>query len=610
MFDFHESQKSNVWRPCFCYAAPMNSTPRDHRKLRANPQPGFLVEPLPDGPTAFWEGHHTTNPAAIRLSCDPRVFLAYRAGGFDDRYRIPNWDVWASHMGMAILDNRGERIVHRLPLPLMTIERVVPLPQTEEEFAQFKKGPDGERIMVLHDFRLWEDDGWLYCIYHEGALDSCFDCIVRMRVTEFLEKIGRSLTLAKRPIAEMRKAWRTLWWAAGVWQPAGVNGTNRIYPSALQKNDIVFIRLADGGLRMLHRPVPDIAILDTHGHTFAPATADGITTMGSVQSSIRPGRADNSHIGNNAFPTRARIGNVDVYVDVIHGVQNYHISEAQGAGWDLEYRAYLRVLDYATGDLLYYSEEPIFENDAVWRAYTRDGAWVSKLPHLRSVMFAGGQLPANPRKIGLDDKFYAYIGVGDTAVALASFTLRQLLPDAVIADIQSRQRPAIPTVECASELDERVGGWRWTLRNASCGGRMQIVRLLDATGETNAREIYGRPGYFDAGGVMLEPDGVRRLGKLGWIAVYRGWRWIKRRGKRSAHVGYGLLLLDRENPERILYRSVEPVAGKGTADLLRRAEKLIPEKVHRELRFIYRHQPMRREMILWLNEKAQAVQRV
>jgi predicted GH43/DUF377 family glycosyl hydrolase len=568
------------------------------RPLHATAVPGFLIEPLTSGPTAFWEGHHTTNPCAIRLSGDPRVFLGYRAGGTEDFFRIKGWDVWRSHLGMAVLNDAGDKVVCRLSLPIFEKELDFPLPQTEAEFEVFKRGPHGDEITVLHDFRLWEDDGWLYCIYHEGAVDSCFDCIVRMRTTEFLAKIERSIGLASRPVGEIRDEWRALWWAGGVWQPAGVNGTNRIYPSSLQKNDIVFIRLADGGLRMLHRPVPDIAILDTKGKTFASATTDGITEIGSVQSSIRPGRADNSHIGNNGLPTRARIGDVDVYVDVVHGVLNQRIADAREPGWDLEYRAYFRVLDYATGDLLYYSEEPIFPNDEMWRAYTRDGAWVKKLPHLRSVMFAGGQVPANPKKIGLDDTFHAYLGVGDTAVALAKFTPRQLLPEKVVADIQERKSSAPSDTECAIELDERVCGWRWTLRNSPSDARIQIVRRLDAIGETNAREIYGRPGYFDTDGLALEPDGVRRLNDLGWVAVYRGWR----RGES----GYGLLLLDRENPERIFYRSVEPVEGADVADVLRRAEDLIPEKVRRELRFIYQHQPMRREMILWLTEKAKA----
>ena len=38
------------------------------------------------------------------MSGDPRVFLGYRAGGTEDFFRIKGWDVWRSHLGVAVLN--------------------------------------------------------------------------------------------------------------------------------------------------------------------------------------------------------------------------------------------------------------------------------------------------------------------------------------------------------------------------------------------------------------------------------------------------------------------------------------------------------------------------
>ena len=590
---------------------------------QVTPVPGYLIEPMLNGPTSWWEGHHATNPCAIRLSRDPRVFLGYRAGGTGDFYRIKGHDVWRSHLGLAVLNVTGDKVLHRLPLPVFETELDFALPQTEAEFSAFKQGPHVDAIAVLHDFRLWEDGDWLYCIYHEGAVDSCFDCIVRMRIADFLAKITRSIELSARPQPEIINEWRKLWWAAGVWQPAGHNGTNRIYASTFPKNDIVFIRLGDGSLRMLHRPLPDIAIIDTEGQTYSPATADDISMMGVVQSSIRPGFADNSHIGNNGLPTRAKIGDVEVYIDVIHGVQNFRISEQNQPGWDLEYKAYFRVLDYATGELLYYGTDPIFSDAHPWRGYTHDGAWVSKLNHLRSVMFAGGQLPAVPDRNGLEDTFHAYVGLGDTAVGLAKFTLRSLLPPPVIEAIQARpRRRALQFCDGTRSVEPlgTIAGWDWTIRSSPDGREVQIVRQLQASGEASARPVGSRPGYFDSDGLLIEPGCVVRSPDLGWLVVYRGFRCEEADGNRRTQVGYGLLLLDRDNPERILYRSSVPLDGKlafeqgwtagetialGQA-FAARAESLLPARVRKETLYIYQHNPMPPHMVQWLATKAQA----
>lgn len=215
-------------------------------KFHARKISGYLVEPLQDGHWAGWQNHHATNPCCVRLSGDARVFLGYRAGGQADYYNIAGTDVWGSHLGLAILGEHGEQIVHRLPLPIMTIERDVALPQTAEEYDAYETGPDRDRIVLLHDFRFWEDRGWLHVIHHEASIVRVFDCIVRMKVETFLAKIETSLALLGSPQEELREAWRRIWWASGVWQPCGVGGTSRIYSSEATKNDIVFMRLKTG----------------------------------------------------------------------------------------------------------------------------------------------------------------------------------------------------------------------------------------------------------------------------------------------------------------------------------------------------------------------------
>lgn len=556
----------------------------------ARPLDGYLIEPLTEGPTAFWEGHHATNPSAIRLSCDPRVFLGYRAGGWEDRFQLDQIDMWSSHLGLAVLTPDGGRVDCRFPLPLMTIERDYRLPQTAEQYKEFQAGPHAEAISLMHDFRLWEDGPWLYCIYHEGALDTCFDCIVRMRTADFLSRIERSQALSQLPFEQIRDPWRSLWWASGVWQPCGIGGTNRIYGSEIDKNDIVFIRLADGSLKMIHRPLPDNYLVDTQDNPFCPCTEDGILKIGTVQQSVRPGRLDNSHIGNNGMPSRARIGSREVFVDVVHGVENRRITDrVEGGGWDLEYRAYLRILDYDSGAQLYYSDGPIFESDAQWQDSCRDGVWVSANDHLRSVMFVGGQVPADRKTPGLDDKWFAYVGTGDTAVGLAEFTLRELLPEKVIGDIADwADRGGQPlAVGENTQILGQVDSWEFSIQNRSQPRQIAIVRELAASGEKTARVIDLRPGYNDAYAMWIEQGAVRIDAELGWVVKTR------LMSSAEAEAADGLLLLDKENPERILYRSD-------------RDELTLPSEVATEVLYLYRHQPMRRAGIRWLAQKAAA----
>ena len=99
----------------------MNGEPLDSKNLLARKREGYVIEPITEGPSSGWEGHHATNPTAIRLTGDDRVFLGYRAGGSEDPYYLNQTPVWRSHLGLAVLDANGERVLCRLPLPILTI---------------------------------------------------------------------------------------------------------------------------------------------------------------------------------------------------------------------------------------------------------------------------------------------------------------------------------------------------------------------------------------------------------------------------------------------------------------------------------------------------------
>jgi predicted GH43/DUF377 family glycosyl hydrolase len=593
--------------------------------LRARKLPGYIIEPRPTVGAMRWEDHHATNPCSVRLASDPRVFLGYRAGGADDAYNLNGIPVWGSHLGLAVLDERGERVVARLPLPIYSIPGRPAYPRTKEEFELFQAGPYRDRIIVLHDFRFWEDGEWLYLIYHEGALTTCFDCIRCMRGADFLDRIARSIDLSLRPVEEIRPEWESLWWAPGVWRPCGVNGTERIYSSPMNKNDIVFIRLTDGTLRMYHRPVPDIAVLDTGQDTFSTATADGITRVGSLQSCIRPGFFDNSHIGNNGTPIRAHVGDAEVFLDVVHGVHNVHLHDPSVPKWKLYYLPYLRLLAADTGECLYYSDEPILDADDTWREYVEKGTWVKINPHLDGVMFAGGQEPVVPGRNGLDDLLTFYVGVGDTAVARAELRLRDLLPPVVASDIQARQRLNaaridLPGAEAACwAFPGRPCGWEWRIANDVTRRRMRIVRRLPAVpAEEGARDIAPVPGRFDGHATLFGGSAAALDDELGWIVVYTGARFEEEGGRRVTRLGLGILLLDRENPERILYRAREPVAGSvrtvqgwkagpdaaGAREALGAWRRIIPDRVQQEVRQLYESKPMPSDMTKWLKRKS------
>ena len=575
---------------------------------------GIFLRPIKDGYQRKWEGHHATNPCSVRFKSDPRVFLGYRAGGDDDIYFVHQYKVWGSHLGLAVLDEFGEKIVNRLPLPVMRIEHDVKLPQsTDEYYNEYSKGPDTQKITILHDFRFFEYRNDLYVVYHEGPVDGCFDCVVKMPVDLFLKKIEQSIQLSRRPTEEIIDEWRALWWAAGVWEPCGVGGTNRIFPSTINKGDIVYYELNDGTLQMGHRPLANgCAVFKTGEKFYADATADGLTEYGVFESNTRPGYTDNSHIGNNGAPVRAKIGDTDVFVEIIHGCWSNLISTKCETG-DIMYYAYLRIKDCETGELLYYSEDPVIDYGKEWDKEAIFGEWVAMNAALQGVMFAGGQIDRVAGKNGVDDEFITYVGLGDTSIGLARFTLREVLPARVIEDIKTRGKilaaPVSANANTEYTLKEKPCGWQWSLRNNSKKRAIEVVRILANSGETAIREINSRPGYFDAHGLSFNPADVFIDNALEAIVViYQGFRCEE----KTIRSGYGVLILSLHNPDQVLYRSMMPVfvsvSGAPAEFPAKCFAELVPEKTIREIRNLNelrtRGMPYSYQMELWLKEKS------
>jgi hypothetical protein len=314
----------------------------------------------------------------------------------------------------------------------------------------------------------------------------------------------------------------------------------------------------------------------------------------------------------------ARIGETEVFIDIVHGVHNRQISSPEGdAKWRLTYLPYVRILDAHTGACLYYSEDPVLDVEGGWEEFMVHGEWIKKLDHLDAVMFTGGQIERVAGKIGLDDDFLTYVGVGDTAVALAEFRLRDLLPPEVIDGIAALGTHPIAAQELASfTFPEPLCGWQWSIESSVDSPTFGIVRQLTNAGriERAFRPVELRPGFFDAIGLYFNGTAARNLDGLGWVLVYRGMACPASDG--SFQMGYGLLLLDPANPERILYRSHSPILeetvsidawreGAGREqEILANAEILIPDAVQAETRRIYELCPMPSDMTKWLESKA------
>jgi hypothetical protein len=307
--------------------------------------------------------------------------------------------------------------------------------------------------------------------------------------------------------------------------------------------------------------MPDMAVIDTDTDFFASATPDGITRWGALEQCVRAGMTDNSHIGANGGPTLVRIGQTNVFIDVPHGVHNRAVSDPACDRMALRYFAYFRVKDALTGAPLYYSEEPILDHDALWREYVEEGAWVSRLDHLDGVMFAGGHVPVDPDKCSENDLFCLYTGVGDTAVARAEFRIRDLLPECALEDIRRLDQFKQQRLKTVSPLrihfPAEASGWQWYADNDIDKRAISITRLLDRNGyhEVECSFVYPRPGYFDSVMTTLATESIEMFDDLGWLVAYRGVRWDTEEGKQVTRVGFGFLLLEPDNPQRIIFRS-------------------------------------------------------
>ncbi len=595
--------------------------------LRARKIPGYFVEPIKEGFSRRWESHHTTNPCVVRFEQDSRVFLGYRAGGEDDMYTNGHTDIWGSHLGLAILDAQGLNVAARLPLPIFWGLNEAKLPRTKEEYSENVDNRNDD-IVLAHDFRFFNYNGFLHVIHHKASVNDVFDCIERMKIEDFIQRVDKSLELMRRPTEQIVEDWRRLWWADGVWTPCGVGGTDRIFGSRVFKGDIVFMELENGTLQMDHRPMAEaIATLNTGKDTFAKATADGLTTYGTFESCMRPWKLDNSHIGVNGCPTRAKIGDVDVYIDVVHGCYDRMITDNSLNSHKITYYAYLRVKDFQSGEVFYYSEEPLVDFDEIWREYAEQGEWVMGLEHLDGVMFAGGHVEIQKGKNGLDDDFITYLGLGDTSVGAAVFKLRDVLPQSVIDDIQTRkqhkQYPAVFPAAGKFDFPEEINGWKWSLTNNAAGRNIKVIREFK-TGrgvEIADRIINSVPGKFDSDAVIFDGKSIRYLEGIGWAIIYKGIKWDIVDGKKTTIAGFGILLLDDDNPERVLYRSEEAIAGTShcadgwvfetsydACGLIENAESLIGEKavslIKRWHSFSQKGQMFYSQMITWQRHKS------
>ena len=531
---------------------------------RAKKVNSYVIEPKADGFSKAWESFHATNPSSIRLNGYDGVILAYRAGGENDKFFMYDKFVWGSSMGLCLLDSRGEKVRYRFPLPVFKCNRKMKkLPQTKEEFEEYQKIYKDE-LAVLHDFRLFSIGETLYVLMHDGTLTYCYDTIQKIEIKDFIDRINQSITLIDTN-SVTEESWGEIWWKEGVFTPCGNDGTNKYWASTVNKTDIIVIQLENGKIQINHRAVPDYAVIETDGEVFSSATADGFTKYGVLENCVRPGFFDNSHVGNNGNPILATIKGAPVYLDIVHGVTNHSITDLKpDSPWDMEYVPYFRLKSTTTGEVLYYSKEPVLECDEIWKEYVQDGAWVSKLAHLRGVMFTGGQVAKNPDRITETDEFCFYTGVGDTAVAMADFKICDLMDEEEMNEVSNyrkneRNRKMLLVDENKFKLDDAVKGWDYSIMNKD--GRASIVRKKKSgicAGETAVRPVHSCAGYFDFGASIFDGKSVYQT-KYGTLIVLKGINYRYEGDKIYSKVGYGVVILSKEHPEKILYHSEKSI---------------------------------------------------
>ena len=570
-------------------------------KYLAKKIPGVFLEPLFDRQGAAWQAHHVTNPAAFRLPGEKRVLLGYRAGGDRDHFIIRDIDVYSSSLGMCVLSDDGAKVLYRFPYPILWVDRTAPLPQTPLEYPGYCK-EHGDEITVMHDYRIYVHDGYVYINYHDGTINQAFDRLCRMEVEQFRGKIDASIALMEKGATE--KAWREIW-AHEHFQPLGADEAHHLFAGGRMgyptKTDVTYF-LTDEGMQMMRRPIPEISRLAAPG-LVGQITPDGFDQMGTLEMCTRPGKWDNSHIGPNAMSTPAMIGDVPVYIDVWHGVHNGAIGrEHMLFHWDMYYSPYFSIRDARSGDILYWGEEPIIDpDDDVWVEYTRNGRWIQALTHTY-ILFAGGQVEMEQGKCGLDDPFTFYAGAGDTAIVRAEFTIRSLTPPQVIDDILIRDSHAKVDArlqEVTAPIPEKLVGWHWQAGQNLKKRCLCVRRCLgnpEQPIDRAQRDFLCRPGYFDADCITW--DGQVEKTESGWALPYRGVRWEEKDGEKQTLVSFGLLILDAENPEKLYYRPETPMGETCVLPGFVTGEEipcpsvqallpLVPEPVIREIRHMH-----------------------
>ena len=509
-----------------------------------------------------WEDFNTSNPCILRLPGADEAYLGYRAGGSDGKHIVADdYYSWASELGLAVLSSDFKEVKYRFPLSIWRPERNIPLPKTNEEFHAICKDHPAEEI-AYHDFRLWDfGDEYIYLYYHKGWMQAVEDCIRRMPKEEFLSKISRSKEMIdKKEVTEER--WYTVWKHSD-WEPAGVNGTESFYGSALPKNNIDVYRLADGRLHCTHRPAPENAIIDLNGHPYIPATEDGISAMSVWEKRVRMDGFDNSHLGSNGADTPVRFFGKDFLLDISHGVSNLGFQyEGREAG-DMFYLPFFRVKDGWTGEVLYLSQSPAMKVDDEWKEWCYDGNWVSCLENFCFTSFPGGQYPEVEGKNTENDTFYAFIGLGDTATGRVKFRPIDMMPPLVRENLAhyheyKEKKAHLRVPENRYEFDKPFcGDWKFAIANVN--GQMSIVYSLERTGETFVRPVHRDAACFDFNMTLFDGKSVYYEESIGWLVGVQGVTFSEKDGKTVSRIGYGVLVLQNENPARIIYRSKESI---------------------------------------------------
>jgi predicted GH43/DUF377 family glycosyl hydrolase len=162
---------------------------------------------------------------------------------------------------------------------------------------------------------------------------------------------------------------------------------------------------------------------------------------------------------------------------------------------------------------------------------------------------------ADPRVTPLDGRFYfTYVAVSrhGPATALASTT-----------DFQTFERHGIafcPENKDVVLFPQRTGGTYAALHRPVCGTpftrpEMWVARSPDLTHWGTHDPLGVAGGEWQSGRVGAGPPPVPVPG--GWLAIYHGNRHPTRTGEVGTYYG-GALLLDPDEPARVLRRTAEP----------------------------------------------------